>query len=589
MNKDMNITRQKCDVLIIGHGLAGITAAISMKEENPDIDILLVDKASTGWGGKANKGGCIIIDIAPDSTAEEIVEFHVKNTGEYLNNQEMFLNFIKNAPVVLKKFEEWGVTIFKDEDGVPKYYGGPKGEGFPAPWKLTGIEADFLLKLSRTAKKLGCRFIDKVSVTDLLTNDDKVVGAVGFSLLDGEKFVFESKATIIANGNQDYRAMGMWACARGDGIAAAWRAGVEMRNGEFGTFRQCGAIDAASWEIVTAEDNLYNAKGEYISPKYRPWLQDEKIRDHVGNTMVYDSNCQVYAGMYKEILAGNGPIYFNAKEFKFPQKLGKYAMNPEWWPRPKWIRFRTANREAEAKGHISTKDGMMPITASLVGEQSPIKVGCEMETSMQGLWAIGDAAYNGSGIPGAVPAPPARLRGSGLSFAAHSGITAAPSVVSFVKDAVAEDVNMDQATKLLEEVFAPLERKIGVDPMEIVKNIRSIMARVEYSSYMSEERLQEGLAYVLREKEKLEHMVAKDYHYLATANEARSFVICAEIHFRTASLRKESRGWFMREDYPERDDENWLKYINFKNNGEGEFDIWYEEVPIEKYPYQING
>ena len=588
MNFKNDVTVENCDVLIIGHGLAGVTTAISMKEKNPDLDILLADKASAGWAGKANKGGCILIDIAPDGTAEEIVEFHVKNTGEYLNDQNAFLNFIKNVPQVLKKLEDWGITIYRDEDGVPKYYGGPKGKDFPAPWKLTGIESDFLLKMVKRAKKLGCRFIDKVAVTDLLTDGNTAVGAVGFSLLDGEKFVFRSHATVIANGNQDYRAMGMWNCARGDGIAAAWRAGVEMRNGEFGTFRQCAAVDAACWEIVSAEDNLYNAAGEFISPKYRPWLKDPAIRENVGNTMIYDSNCQTYAGMYKEILAGKGPIYFNTKEFQFPAKCGKYAMNPEWWPRKKWLKFRTANRDAEAKGHISVKDGMMPVTAALVGEQSPIKVRFHMETSMDGLWAVGDAAYNGSGIPGAVPAPPARLRGSGLAFAIHSGMQAAPAVVKYVEGSEHGQADMVQAESLLAEVFQPLYRPIGVDPKEIVKNIRRLMARVEYSSYVNEERLAEGLKYVLREKEKLNNLYAKDYHYLSAANEARSFVICSEIHFRTAALRKESRGWFMREDYPERDDKNWLKYINFKNAGDGTFSFWYEDVPIQTYPFQIS-
>ena len=61
----------KQDVLVIGHGLAGITSALKMKEVNPDLDILLVDKASTGFAGKANKGACILIDVAPDAAPED--------------------------------------------------------------------------------------------------------------------------------------------------------------------------------------------------------------------------------------------------------------------------------------------------------------------------------------------------------------------------------------------------------------------------------------------------------------------------------------------------------------------------------------
>ncbi|MCD7865956.1 MAG: hypothetical protein LUG54_08130 [Clostridiales bacterium] len=90
---------------------------------------------------------------------------------------------------------------------------------------------------------------------------------------------------------------------------------------------------------------------------------------------------------------------------------------------------------------------------------------------------------------------------------------------------------------------------------------------------------------VQKEKAKLDQVYAKDWHYLSAANEARSFVLCAEMHFTTAQLRKETRGWFMRDDYPERDDKNFLKYINFQKEGDG-MRTWMSDVPIAEYPYQ---
>ena len=586
MNLDNTTNVYNSDVLIIGHGLAGITTALALKDINPKLDIVLVDKSFAGWGGKANKGGCVFIDVAPGSKPEDTVAFHVKNTGEYLNDQEAFINFIKTTPVIINQLEKWGIQIFRDENGLPKYCHGPNPEAFPAPWYLTGIEADFLQKLAVRAKKQGCRFVEKVTVTDLLTDGNKAVGAVGFSLLNGDKLVFNSSATVIATGNQDYRAMGMWNCARGDGIAAAWRAGVDMRNGEFGTFRQCAAIDAAGYEIVSAEDNLYNAKGEFISAKYRPWLKIPGNQEKYGNTTIYDSNSAVYIGMYKEILAGNGPIYFNPKEYNMFEKSGKYATNQDYYKRPKWMKFHGANRSAEESGTILEKDGMIPVTAALVGEHSPVKVDFNMMTSMEGLWGAGDTCYNGSGIPGAVPSPPARLRGSGLAFAMYSGLQCAPKLNEFVESAKGGAVNKGQIEKHFERVFAPINRSLGVNPMEIVSNIRGLMTRIEYTCYMHEDRLAEGLDYVLAEKAKLEKMSVNDYHYLCTANEARSFVTCAEMHFRTSLMRKESRGWFVREDYPERDDKNWLKIINFRNKGNDEFEFWNEDVPLDKYPFQ---
>lgn len=584
-----NVTTCKSEILIIGHGIAGVFAALTIKEKNPDADILLVDKASTGWAGKANKGGCVQFLVTPGRTAEEIAEFHIRNTGEFLNDQILYTEFCQLSNFLVEKMEEYGANVIKNEDGSYRYLGNL--ETWPAPWFLVGMEADFMVKLTNLAKKQGCKFMDKVSVTDLLTTDGKIAGAVGFSLLDGEKFVFEAPIVVIANGNQDYRAMNMWNAARGDGIAAAFRAGAEMRNGEFGTFRQVGAIDGATWEMVSLEDNLYNAKGEYISPKYRPWLSTEAGRERYMNMIVLDSNAAVYKGMYQEIMNGDGPILANLKEFRLPQTWGQYTMNPNYWNRPKWLAFQGANDRIAGEALLHIEDGMLPVTTVFVGEMSPIKVNRDMQTSIPGLYAIGDACYSGSGCSGAVPGPPARLRGSGLAFAEFSGYKAGCDIAEAVKTAEALPVSQEQIDANFARVFAPHNKNIGVDPMEIVKNIRGLMTRVEYSTYMNDERIKEAQAIVAAEEAKLDNMWVKnnDYHFLSVANEARSMVLCAKMHFAASELRKETRGWFMREDYPERDDENWLKYINFKNDGEGGLELWLEDVPIADYPYQIDG
>ncbi|MCF0230538.1 MAG: FAD-binding protein, partial [Parasporobacterium sp.] len=314
----------KSDVLVIGHGLAGISSALKVNEIYPEAKVILVDKASTGWAGKANKGACITIDIAPDSTAEDIVKWHVEKTGVYLNNQTSYLKFISGLKDVYENLEKWGVVITKEEDGTVRYI-----PNFPAPWKCTGIESDFLVKMSNKAKKQGCEFYDKISVTDLVVNDNRIQGAVGFSLLDGQKYAFEAKVVILANGNQDYRAIPMWNCARGDGVSAAFRAGAEMRNGEFGTFRQMMNCDQPG-EITTIEDFVYNAKGEYLSPKYRPWLQVEGNTEKYAGTMIHDVNSAIFVGMYKEVLAGNGPIYASQAQSQLIPRFGRYIMDTEF-------------------------------------------------------------------------------------------------------------------------------------------------------------------------------------------------------------------------------------------------------------------
>ena len=90
--------------------------------------------------------------------------------------------------------------------------------------------------LRAKASRLGVRLVDKTHVVELLKADGRVTGAAGFNLLDGRMAVFNAKATILANGDCDFGVMRMWASATGDGIAAAYHAGAEMRNAEFGNF-----------------------------------------------------------------------------------------------------------------------------------------------------------------------------------------------------------------------------------------------------------------------------------------------------------------------------------------------------------------
>ena len=92
---------------------------------------------------------------------------------------------------------------------------------------IIGVDLDITLKVRRTAEKMGIKILDKIAVADLLTADGKIAGAVGFSLLDGKLYTFNAKAVVLATGSQNYRVGSMWSSGRGDGIAAAYRAGAD--------------------------------------------------------------------------------------------------------------------------------------------------------------------------------------------------------------------------------------------------------------------------------------------------------------------------------------------------------------------------
>ncbi len=224
---------ESADILVIGGGVGGLAAATAAKEKNPDADVLVVERASTGWAGQANKGAGIWWYLAPEDDVDAFVKFHVEHIGHYIEDQDLLADFGRESLAILERVDGWTGRLQRREDGeiIHKRF-----KPF-LPWSLTGMDLDFMRPLKRHARKLGVRFIDKTSLTDLLTDGGRVAGAVGFDLLDGSPIVIKAPAAIIATGGQSYRIMGMWSCQRGDGLGMAWRAGARDPQRRVGAVR----------------------------------------------------------------------------------------------------------------------------------------------------------------------------------------------------------------------------------------------------------------------------------------------------------------------------------------------------------------
>ena len=517
---------ETADIVVIGGGVGGLAAATAAKEKNPDADVLVVEKASTGWAGQANKGAGIWWYLAPEDDVDAFVKFHVDHIGHYIEDQDLLADFGRDSLGILERMDGWtGRLQRRDGEIIHKRF-----KPF-LPWSLTGMDLDFMRPLKRAARKLGVRFIDKTSLTDLLTDGGRVAGAVGFSLLDGSPIVIKAPAAIIATGGQSYRIMGMWSCQRGDGLGMAWRAGAQMRNAEWGPFAQLAGIRGKE-PLIGAEDALYNAWHEKLSPTFR----GEFEADVCGMTS---------AVWYQQMVAGNGPLTTFHPENWMLANTTEDVEGGTVWDRPDAVKFWPTLigrvRGADAPG------AFLEVYPAVLGELSPIRVDHQMATSVPGLYACGNACYNGSGLPGAVPASPGRMRGAGLYGATFMGIRAGEAAAAA---GAAAEVDAAQAEALVRDALAPLERADGVPAMDLVREIQATVSPVGYSIYKSEERMTEALGLVLDAKERLPRVTARDPHYLVAAHDARNMALSAELFYRTALTRKESRGWFIREDYP---------------------------------------
>ena len=584
-----------CDVLIIGGGIGGLSCATAIKEHNPEADVLVVEKNFAGFAGKANRGGGVLQYFDLDKIdPKEFVAFHTQKIGAWFTDQELMEKYVSMNTYMLDKLLEWGCNLPK-KDG--KFMVMPTGP----MTAMIRVDLDITLRVRQTAQKLGVRFMDKTVMADLITDGDRIAGATVFSVLDGTYSVIGAKKVVLATGSQNYRMGSMWSNGRGDGIKAAYKAGAELRNAEFGNFAQLVRIRSHN-EVVFGENSMYNAKGEYISKNF------------LKNGRETDINSNAIREWYLNMINGTGPVHLQmgppaggppagGPPAGGPPAGGPPAGGPPAGGPPAGIpagggpnggrsgpdafmnqpyaeRFRKLNDGSGAK-----VDTDMEVCPMLIGEQSCIRVDHHMKTTVDGLYAIGDCSYCGSGLAGAVPAPPGRNRGSGILNAVFAALCCAEEVGTADLSGEAAPLCDKQAQATIDHIGEFLARKDGIRPEDVIAVVQEAMAPMEQSVFMKEDRMLKALELVEKAKGMLPTMKAADMHEAMKCLEAEAMVLSAELHYRTSLLRKESRGWFLREDYPLENDAEWLKWIIVKKEN-GEMTFRTEDLPLDKWTFK---
>lgn len=577
MSKYENII--STDILIIGGGMAGLVCANKSLDLAPELNIMVADKAYAGGGGMANRGGngIQVLNEGPDAV-EKYVEYCAHNVFEYLQDQDMARIVAENINPATKDLIKWGVKISSDENG--ELFTFPVAGG--APWAMCGIQMISIMKLRQRAQKGGVKFKDFIQVTGLLKDGDKIAGAVGYDLNDGSFCVIEAKTVVLATGASGYKNVSMFV-GSGEGNMLAFHAGARMRNAEFGNYYELYGLDKGS-EIYGTHTHVKNSKGENMWEKYVDWPS-------------LHLTPPFYRGFYNEYRAGNHPMYVDLPEFR-----SFMAQNSEWknMGSTEGVEKKNSNdmkvrffpdklkyiHVFEQRESESVHMGDYPeVKIAMHGNTGAIKVGHDCQTTVPGLYACGMDIANGSGVFSGF-SQPALQKGGGVGMAAWTGRIAATNLVEATKGKEMPKVNEAQVEKIYDETFYYLNVEDGVDPRGLISEVQDQITPLGINCVREEERLTKAIDNLIRlQKEELPKMKAKDLHDLKICHEVKAMAKLGELVNRTSLLREESRGSHIREDYPERNDKNWLKWIA-ADNVNGEFVFSYEDIPIETYKYQ---
>ncbi|MFC1901440.1 FAD-dependent oxidoreductase [Chloroflexota bacterium] len=544
----------QADVLVIGGGLSGLWAANRAREfvEN----VLIVDKGPPmGYAGEGYFSGGNLQALPPGEDVDEYVK-DIISLGDGLYEQDLVEKVLKQSWDRLEDFRRMGGE-FEEEDGalryIPQrglkhnacYIGKPSGAG--------GI--NMMLGLAREAKRRGVKYLSRVYITDLIKENDRVVGAVGFNIRGGQFHILKAKAVILAAGGCSFRGgyEDTHMCY-GEGIELAFNAGAELFNLEFGTMWIIP--QKFRWEGITfllpLGAEFVNQQGESFMERYSP---------------VFKNNCDynfIARAMAMEAREGRSPFYLDCSRMR-PED--KELMTPaEGWTKLQYEQLLEAGiRPFEERQEWTAT----PWTNSFVHSDY------EMRTKAPGLFVAGVLRNVDPGI---------YFGGWSICKTAAFGRWAGESAGIYAKSA-AKQVQIDerQVRDLKRAVFTPLG-KPGLDPEEVLLELQSNIFPVFILK--NEANLRRALHKVeaIRD-EVLTRTGASDLHHLAKLKGIRSMTLVAELILRASLVRTESRASHYREDYPDRDDEAWLKWI-FASQENGKLNFYLKPVPLAKYKHK---
>jgi succinate dehydrogenase / fumarate reductase flavoprotein subunit len=552
----MPLARRRFDALIIGAGGAGLRAALQLSQAN--LRVAVVSKVfPTRSHTVAAQGGinAALANVTPDNW-----HWHMYDTvkgSDYLGDQDSIEFMCREAPQVVYELEHFGVPFSRLEDGriYQRAFGGQSQNFGGEQANRTCAAADrtghaILHSLYQQNIRANTHFFDEYFAIDLIQHEDgEFQGALVLEIATAEPLLIESTTTLLATGGcgQLFRTNTNAHINTGDGMAMALRAGIPLQDMEFFQFHPTGIAGKGLLITEGARGEggyLLNGDGERFMERYAPHAKELASRDVVSRSISTEIREGRGCGPGKDHVLlkldhlGEAVV---AKRLPGIRETVKTFLHIDPAEQPIPV-FPTAHY---VMGGIPT-DRFGQVVTSASGETAP------------GLYAAGECAC--VSIHGAN-----RLGGNSLLDILVFGRSAGNSIGDYLarnrKPRPVSEQSLDRA-------MSRLERWDQGGDGESVEELRADLKRVMETHcgvFRNQQVMREGIDELIKLRERMPAVRLRDTSRVFNtarieALELENLMDIAMATMLSAEAREESRGAHSRIDYPERDDQNWLKH-----------------------------
>ncbi len=565
---------QRYDAVIVGAGGAGLMAALQLAGHG-HVAVLSKLYPTRSHTGTAQGG----IGAALGNLEEDHWEWHMFDTvkgGDYLVDQDAAEILCREAIETVYDLEHWGLPFSRTPDGkiAQRPFGGHTKEYGKAPVRRSCYAADrtghmILQTCYQQCIKNQVHFYDEYHVLDLLIEQGRCAGVVAMCLATGDIHTFHAKAVLFATGGcgKMFRVTSNAHSLTGDGMAVAHRRGIPLEDMEFFQFHPTGIYKMGILLSEAARGEgaiLRNSSGERFMERYAPTLKDLAPRDMTSRAI------------YQEIREGRGIDGKNYVHLDLTH-LGKEVLDKKLPDITEFVRTYlgleplTELVPTQPTAHYAMGGIPTDLDARVVID--------ERNTPLPGLYAAGEVAC--VSVHGAN-----RLGTNSLVDILVFGRRGGRHAAKFIK----------------ENGWAPLPAKADERAAALVSNLKNSHGKerpADIRDALQDEMMDK--ASVFRDANRLTAMLEKlrelrkRYQQVKIGDQSARYntellevielgglLDLAEVLVESALVRQESRGAHYREDFPKRDDPNWLKHT-LAYKGERGIEFRYKPVTITKF------